>query len=338
VDPPAGAGVAPEVWEGFERSLARLGELGVSVDRFDPGELDAFLECGRMLYGTALVAERFAAVGHAVENLVPGLDPVVFGIISRAGDWTAADAYQAEYELQGFRRAIEGFWERFDVLALPTVPRLITRAEVAAEPLLANERLGRLTTFVNLLDLCAVVAPLRSTGVEEAGPPPSLQLVAPAWSDSIVADIANTFEAGVRVDATDTLASAASHSIVVVGAHLNGQPLHHQLTERRARFVAATTTSPKYRLHALSGTVPPKPGLVRDEKDGATVEVEVWSLDDEAFGTFVRGVPPPLCIGTVELADGSWHKGFLCEPIALPASEDITSFGGWRAYLTSRSG
>lgn len=129
--------------------------------------------------------------------------------------------------------------------------------------------------------------------------------------------------------------------LAVVGAHLAGQPLHHQLADRNATLVAATTTAPRYRLHALA-TEPPKPGLVRvgpgHEEEGATIEVEVWELDPADFGTFVAEVPPPLAIGTIELADDTWVSGFVCEPWALEGAPDITGFGGWRAYRASTPG
>jgi allophanate hydrolase len=120
--------------------------------------------------------------------------------------------------------------------------------------------------------------------------------------------------------------------LVVVGAHLSGQPLNHQLTDRGGRLAAETSTSPRYRFYALADTEPPKPGLVRVTEGGAAIEVEVWSLPVAGFGSFVAEVPPPLGIGSVELADGRWARGFICEPIGLEGATDITAFGGWRAY------
>ena len=123
--------------------------------------------------------------------------------------------------------------------------------------------------------------------------------------------------------------------LAVVGAHLSGGPLNGQLTSRGGTLVRSCTTSPAYRLYALAGTTPPKPGLVRVETDGVEILLEVWSLTAEAFGRFVAEVPPPMAIGTVELNDGTSVKGFLCEPLALKGSRDISSFGGWKAYQQS---
>lgn len=125
--------------------------------------------------------------------------------------------------------------------------------------------------------------------------------------------------------------------LCVVGAHLGGMPLNHQLTGRGATLVRQTQTAAAYKLYALANTTPPKPGLVHQGAGagGAAISVEVWSLSTEAFGSFVVEVPAPLAIGTTELADGSAVKGFVVEPRALVGATDITSFGGWRAYITS---
>jgi len=122
--------------------------------------------------------------------------------------------------------------------------------------------------------------------------------------------------------------------LAVVGAHLEGMPLHHQLTSRNAGFVAATQTAPSYRLYAIANSTPPKPALVFDET-GTAIAVEVYELGVEAFGSFTAEVPPPLAIGTVTLADGSQVKGFVAEPRALAGARDITEFGGWRSYIRS---
>lgn len=122
--------------------------------------------------------------------------------------------------------------------------------------------------------------------------------------------------------------------LAVVGAHLKDMPLHWQLTSRGARFVAATTTAPTYRLYAIAGSVPAKPALIHTaEPGGAAIAVEVYELDVAEFGSFVVDVPPPLAIGTVTLADGSSVKGFVAEPRATQGAEDITKLGGWRAYV-----
>ena len=128
--------------------------------------------------------------------------------------------------------------------------------------------------------------------------------------------------------------------LVVVGAHLRGQPLNAQLTDRGAAFVRSTRTRATYRLYALA-TEPPKPGLVRrpeDDDAAGAIEVEIWSLGLAEFGSFVSEVPPPLTIGRVELEDGSDVAGFLCEEVATIGAPDITPFGGWLAYRSQGAG
>jgi allophanate hydrolase len=225
---------------------------------------------------------------------------------------------------------------------VPTAPRPYTVAEVGAEPLLLNTRLGTYTNFVNLLDLAALAVP---AGFRSDGVPWGVTLIAPAWRETeLLALGARCHErAGGQLGATGVpLASTppipepvktGTVRLAVVGAHLSGLPLNHQLTDRGARLVGPAQTAPAYRLYSLPDTIPPKPGLVRATQGGDTVAVEVWELSVAAFGSFVAAVPPPLCIGTITLAGGETVKGFLCEAHAVERARDITSFGGWRAFL-----
>ncbi len=123
--------------------------------------------------------------------------------------------------------------------------------------------------------------------------------------------------------------------LAVVGAHLEGQPLNWQLLERGARKLQATHTSPHYKLFALPDTTPAKPGLARVAAGGSAIEIEIWEMPVRRFGEFVTEVPAPLAIGTLEVADGRWVKGFVCEPLGLEGAADISHFGGWRAYLAA---
>lgn len=311
----------------FAAALERLAALG---HRLVPVDLEPFLAAGRLLYGGPLVAERHVAVGAALAAHPGDADPTVAAIIGDGVRWSACDAYETEYRLAELRRAVAPVFASVDALAIPTTPGIATLADVAADPKGANERLGRLTTFVNLLDLACVAVPM---GMRSDGVPGGLQLVGPAWSDDALAAAAAAF-----VDEPappPTLPRPVEVPLVVVGAHLAGQPLNGQLTERGARLLAATTTAPTYRLYAMADAVPPKPALVRAASGGAALAVEVWAMPVDQLGSFLALVPPPLCLGTVELADGSWQKGFLCEPRALDGATEITHHGGWLAYRRS---
>ncbi|HEY8546427.1 MAG TPA: allophanate hydrolase [Acidimicrobiales bacterium] len=313
VPPPDQWGLAAPQEVAYRHALTGLG--GVEVD------LTPFLRAGELLYGPALVAERLTTIGPLLATDPDAVHPVVRRVVEPGLGATAVDVHRTHQRLADLRRRFDPVWDEVDVLVLPTVPDVPTLAEVEADPVGANAALGRWTNGVNLLDLCAVTVP---AGVRPDGLPGSVTVVGPAGTDALAAAVA------ARI-------ARPRASLAVVGAHLSGLPLNHQLTDRGAYLEAATRTAPVYRLFALE-TEPPKPGMVRvgPGERGAAVEAEVWSLDEAAFGSFVAEVPPPLSIGTVELADGRSVKGFLCEPSALVGAEDITAHGGWRAWLAAR--
>jgi allophanate hydrolase len=320
----------------LDTALELLGSLGA---RFVDVDVQRFLDAGSLLYGGPLVAERTAAVGDFLARRANEANPVVRDIILAGDDYLAVEAYRVEYELDAARRAFAVACRDLTCLMLPTVPEPATLADVAAEPVAANHRLGTYTTFANLLHAFAIAVPL---GVSAHGPM-SVQLIGPAWSDLAITSLGHQLQGASgaplgavgRARATEAPMPPSGTTLAVVGAHLSGQPLNHQLTSRGGQLLRTTTTSADYRLHALA-TDPPKPGLVRAAGGGAPIEVEVWALDDASFGEFVAEVPAPLCIGTVQLADGSTTKGFLVEPWALDGAPDITARGGWRAYLAAR--
>lgn len=301
--------------------MAQLTAAGAELRTLD---LTPFTEAAAMLYEGAFVAERYTAVGSFVDKLITeggeGLDPTVAGIITRARDIPAHQLYADQDRLTDLRtRALAQLGDA-DALLLPTAPGHPTLAEVAADPLGANARLGRFTNSTNLFDLAAVAVP---AGMVD-GLPFGVMLIGPAFTDERLARIASLLQPQLR--------------IAVLGAHLSGQPLNPQLLSLGAELERTTTTAPVYRLHALS-TTPPKPGLVHvgTEDPGAAIEAEVWRLPAEGLGRLLAELPRPMTLGRVELTDGSHVPGFLCEPSALEGAEDITTYGGWRAYLRARS-
>jgi allophanate hydrolase len=218
--------------------------------------------------------------------------------------------------------AADAQWENIDVLFLPTTGTIYTHEQVAADPVRLNTNLGYYTNFVNLLDLAAVAVPMGDR-------PFGVSLIGPAFSDEALLALAARFES----DAIDHAHPPGCVLVAVVGAHLSGQPLNFQVTDRGGRLVRTCRTAPNYRLYALDGTKPPKPGLVRDAHyQGNGIEVEVWAIPEDQFGGFVAAIPPPLGIGNATLEDGSSVKCFICEPYALTAATEITHFGGWRRY------
>ena len=325
----------------YAEALARFESLGAERVEID---FEPFTETAALLYGGPWVAERLVAGGKLLAEHPEALLPVLRGILQGAVGLSAERAFAGQYRLQELRRAAEREWTKMDVLVLPTTPTTYLISEIEKEPILLNSRLGYYTNFTNLLDLAAVAIP---AGFRADGLPLGITLFGPAHSDASLARVAAqlrragpaTFGKASEIvveQLPDASSSERAVLLAVAGAHLSGQPLNHQLTTRGARLWRACKTSRHYRLYALQGTVPPKPGLVRDPRfEGAGVEVEVWALDEAAFGAFVDEVPAPLAIGTVVLEDGTTVNGFVCEPHALDGAVDITAYGGWRAYLSA---
>ncbi|WP_416958790.1 allophanate hydrolase [Streptomyces sp. Agncl-13] len=309
-------GELDEGWaEAYEKAVTRLRSAGCEIRTLD---LTPFTEAAAMLYQGAFVAERYTAVGAFVDKAIAsgteGLDPTVTGIITRARDIPAHQLYADEERLAALRTRALAELADSDALLLPTTPGHPTLSEVAADPLGANARLGRYTNSTNLFDLAAVAVP----SAEVNGLPFGVMLIGPSFTDDRLARIARELEPETY--------------IAVVGAHLTGQPLNPQLLSLGAHLDRTTTTAPVYRLHALT-TTPPKPGLVHVGEGGAAIETEVWRLPAEGLGRLLAGLPRPMTLGSVELADGTRVPGFLCEPGALSNAEDITSYGGWKTYL-----
>ena len=323
--------------EAIER-LARMGGTPVEVD------LAPFLAATALLYDGPWIAERYAALRAFVDARPEALHPVTREVIAAASRYSAADAFQGQYRLAALKRATAPVWRRIDTLALPTTGSLYTIAAVEADPIRLNANLGRYTNFVNLLDLAAIALP---SGFRPDGLPFGITLVGPALTDACLCELGERYQraTGLRLGACGTPLPEAARAedpppirdtvrVAVVGAHLSGGPLNEQLTERGATLVRACRTAAAYRLYALSGSEPPKPGLVRG--GAAAIEVEVWEMPAEQLGSFVAAIPAPLGIGTLELEDGEQVKGFLCEAYAIRDAQDISSYGGWRAFLAAR--
>jgi allophanate hydrolase len=322
----------------YEQALERLEALGGRRVEIDLGPFRAAAE---LLYAGPWVAERLAAIGPFFDRHPEEIHPVMRSIVGAARQLSATDVFQGMYRLEALRRAAAAQWAGMDVLALPTTGTIYRHAAVLGDPIRLNSNLGYYTNFVNLLDCCAVAVP---AGSRPDGLPFGLQLIAPAFHDDALCALGARWErrletpgAPRREGSAPTAAPERRVRLAVVGAHLAGQPLNRELVDRGARLVWAGRTAPTYRLYALAGTIPPKPGLVRVAAGaGAAVEVEVWELGEAALGGLVATIPAPLAIGTVELDDGRSVKGFLCEGHAVADARDITGYGGWRAYLAGR--
>lgn len=335
---------APDVARCYRHSVATLRTRGGTSHTIDYAPLE---EAASLLYSGPWVAERLAAIHDFATSHSEAMHPVVRDIVMSGSNYSAVDAFNGQYRLAELRRRTQPDWDRISFLLLPTAPEHPTIAAMLKDPVGLNSRMGLFTNFVNLMDFAALSVP---AGFGENGLPIGVTLVGVAFSDGLLArfgDFLHRANPRATLGASSVaLAAAASVpddtedsegriEIAVVGAHLSGQPLNHQLTSRGGVLVRAARTAPGYSLYALADTVPPKPGLARDGGAGL-IELEVWSLSAEAFGNFVAEIPPPLGIGTLTLDDGRSVKGFICEPHVLPSAMDITVHHGWRAYLASK--
>ncbi|MBL8776932.1 MAG: hypothetical protein JNK12_13405 [Acidimicrobiales bacterium] len=304
-------------------ALAAAGHEVLTVD------LAPFHEAGDLLYGGPWLADRTAALRSTLAAVPEGLVDVVRTVVAGGEAYTGTEVFGAVERLAALRRSLAAWWDDVDVLVVPTVPAVPSLAEVAADPIGVNARLGRNTTFANLLGLCAITVPA-------ADGPGGVTVLAPAAGAGAVAAIAGALR-GEALEPGPLGAGGRVH-LAVVGAHLRGQPLNHQLVDRGGVLVATAATAPCYRLYHLRGGPPERPALERVGLSGRAIEVEVWSLDAAAFGEVVALVAPPLGIGSVELDGGRWVKGFICETHGLADATDITANGSWRRYLRGRGG
>jgi allophanate hydrolase len=310
-----------------------------------------FAELASLLYEGPWVAERFSAVQSLWERNPTAIHPVVRSIVERATGFSAMDTFKAEYRRAELSMLVDAVMEEVDAILVPTAPTIFTIDQVLADPLVLNSRLGIHTNFANFADMCALALP---AGLRGDGLPAGITLLARAWHDKALARFGRRWQAFIsdrpgydRLGATARCYSAPQENIpappsnavrvAVVGAHLRGMPLNHQLTSRGAAFVEATATASEYRLYALANSTPRKPGLVRvaPQEVGRSILVELWDIPAGNFGSFTAEVPSPLGIGNLQLIDGRTVKGFICEPFGIIGAEDITSFGGWAAYLGS---
>jgi len=318
----------------FEATLAALAAAGAQVDRVD---FAPFFAVAQMLYEGAWVAERYAAIEAMMTARPEEVHPVTRAIIGKAEGLSAVDAFRGLYRLEELRRAAAPILQAADMLCVPSIPTFYSLADLEADPVTPNSNLGTYTNFVNLLDLCALAVP---TGPRGDGRPGSVTLIAPSGGDGLIAAEGARLVALSLDAAPSPVASAAQDEIVlaVCGAHMSGLTLNGELTGRGARFLGAARTAACYRLYALPGGPPDRPGLLRQsDGTGGRIDLELWALPQAEVGSFLRDIPPPLAIGSVELDSGERVKGFLCEPSGVVGATEITDLGGWRAYLARRT-
>ncbi|MCJ0902552.1 allophanate hydrolase [Rhodococcus sp. ARC_M6] len=307
----------------FGVAVEQLRAAGAEIVEVD---LTLFLDAAKLLYDGALVSERYAAVGEFVDAHPDGVDPTVCSIVAPAGNIPAHRLLEDRELLAQLRNRAMKNLDGIDALMVPTAPEHPTIAEVAADPIGVNSRMGTYTNFCNLFDLSAVAVPAGMAGEAQFG----VTVLARAFEDAVAADIAAMVTGESAGGWTSTPGEAVE--LAVFGAHLRGQPLEHQLTTLGARWLGPVATSPRYRLSALD-TTPPKPGLVRVAEGGVSIVGERWRLAPAALGKFLALLPTPMMLGAVGFDDGSWGTGFGCDLEAAASGKDISEYGGWKAAL-----
>jgi allophanate hydrolase len=343
----------------FKDSVLGLQQMGGRAVEID---FRLFNEVAEMLYGSALVAERYACMQSFFDQCPLNVIEPVRGIFEKGKKFTAAEILIAQQKIKRLGQEAVKLWVGIDLLVVPTAPTHYKIADVLQErgkPNSLNKNLGYYTNFVNLLDYAAISVP---SVLKPGGLPYGITLIGLAGSDFQLAELGHRFHhtRQLPLGATGEAMSAfvpltltddeVKVRVAVVGAHLSGMPLHHQLTDRNAKLIQKCKTVSSYQLFALAGSVPPKPALLYVGNalycqeltcyseapcphSGASIDVEVYELSPPHFGTFTALIPPPLAMGTVTLDDGSTVKGFVAESWAFSGAFNITKFGSWRSYL-----
>ena len=321
------------------REITGIGGTVVEID-FQP-----LYDVAQMLYGGVWVAERYAVIEDLLLSNPDAVHPTTRKVVEVARNFNAVDTFRSFYKLQNLKRLVEPVLQGIDILCVPTIPTFASVADLKADPIGPNSRLGTYTNFVNLMDMCGIAVPVAA---RSDGRPGSVTLLAPAGRDAHIAAIASVLHrrsnatlgatgwALPELVAAGTAVGADETALAVVGAHMSGLPLNVELTRLGGRFIRATKTAASYHLYRLPGGPPMRPGMIRTD-GGAAIDLEVWALQTSAVGTFMQGVPAPLSIGTVILEDGSQVLGFLCESLATQDAEDVTRYGSWRKYLEALS-
>jgi allophanate hydrolase len=319
----------------YAKAFRKLVDMGGMPVKFDYAP---FAEAAQLLYAGPWIAERTAAVGAFIEKAddSAGVWPTTRDIILSGRKYSAVDAFEGQYKLKELLAKAQLAMRDLDFLALPTAGTIYTLADLEREPVRYNSNLGHYTNFVNFFGLSALAVPF---GFRPDGLPFGITLIGHPGADAALLDFGADWQRNDLLPLGKTphtlMSSFPRVSIAVVGAHMDGLPLNEQLLSRGGKLEFAGRTAPHYRLYALPGGPPHRPGLVRVANGGAAIDLEVWSLPPMTYGNFVEMIPAPLGIGMIELEDGSTVQGFVCEGYATASARDITEFGGWRAYLKS---
>ncbi len=323
----------------YVEAISDLEEIGGTKVETDFSPL---FDAAKLLYEGPWVAERYLATKEIIENNPSAMMEVTHKIIAGGANPKATDAFTALYQLRAAKQLSDKLVASVDVLVTPTAGRHFTLEEIEQEPIARNSQLGYYTNFMNLLDFAAIAVPTSFTTQKM---PFGITLFSSAMTDQKLLSLAKRIQDANKLPlgatnipytvVEDNLEPSLGYiDVVVCGAHLSGMVLNHQLTERGAFLKQVTETSAQYKMFAVPGSVE-RPAMIRDENNGYSFAVEVWTMPIREFGSFVYGIAQPLGIGKVELASGEYVTGFIAEGYAEDLGKDISKFGGWRKYKAS---
>ncbi|GAB2637988.1 allophanate hydrolase [Gordonia jinhuaensis] len=310
-----------ESWRAaFAEAITQAEAAGMTVK---PIDLTDFLAAAALLYNGALVAERYDAVGDVIAAGPDGLDPTVTTIIGAADRFSATELLADRRRVEQLRTAALAELGDADALMVPTAPAHPTLAEVAADPVGVNSRMGTYTNFCNLFGMCALAVPAGTVDEGAAGTANfGVTLLSTAHRDAVLMDLARRLAGDPAARASWPESVSDTSDLAVFGAHLRGQPLDWQLTTPGARWAGEVTTSVGYRLVELD-TVPPKPGLIHDPASGRRIRGERWVVPTAALGTFLAQLPAPMMLGRITLDGGEEIVGFGCDAAAAQAGRPM---------------
>lgn len=310
----------------YHNFIALLLEKNYIIEEID---FSPMFKAAELLYGGPWLAERYNAVGDFINKNPNAVVDTTLKIISQGKALTATSYFEAEYQLNAFKKQFEGYTKLYDAFLMPTAGTIFTKKEVSEQPIDSNTKLGYYTNFMNLLDCTAIALPVAIT---DNNLPFGITLFGPAFNDNNLLTISRSMSEKKLLNTP--MSETEFIELAVCGAHKTGGTLNYQLLEVNAIYKETLLTTPEYRFYALSHLDPVRPGLIKDPKKGGSIEVQVWKVPANKLGGFINQIGAPLTFGKINLENGEVVTSFLCESYALEKAKEITHLQTWENYLS----
>lgn len=300
-----------EYEKAWNESVEKIQELNIPIEYID---YDMFSEAAAILYEGPWVAERWKDLVDFIKENPDKVFPVTKTILESGGNpkFDAVSVFKAIHRLQELKVKTK-IMLKDAVLVMPTAGGTWTRDEVRENPIATNSHMGKYTNHCNLLDLSAIAIP---SGYAAEDVPFGITIFSLSDEEGLLIGLGRELK-------------EEKITVAVCGLHMQGYPLEVQMIECGSKYLRTCKTADKYKLFKLN-TNPTKPGLIKVQSGGSSIEVELWEMPLDKLGYFTSLISSPLGMGKVELEDGSEVCGFICEEYGKQDGEDITIFGGWR--------